>query len=88
MPCYQLLRQGHPRLRGPLVVEVQDIEDLLSHMALPWPKGLLRQAVGGGLNQLNRIPGFWKVFKLKICIGIHNASHQDQHDEDVEVDPP
>lgn len=50
MPCYQLLRQGHPRLRGPLVVEVQDIEDLLSHMALPWPKGLLRQAVGGGLG--------------------------------------
>jgi len=37
--------KGHPRLRGPLVVEVQDIEDLLSHMALPWPKGLLRQVV-------------------------------------------
>ena len=50
-----------------------------------------RAAPSGGWGRVKPVkpdPGFWKVFKLKICIGIHNASHQNQHDEDVEVDPP
>lgn len=50
-----------------------------------------RAAPSGGWGRVKPVkpdPGFWKVFKLKICIGIHNASHQNEHDEDVEVDPP
>lgn len=52
------------------------------------PKGCSVRRLGEGWGDPVFGCGFWKVFKLKICIGIHNTSHQNQHDEDVEVDPP
>eukprot|EP00435_Cladocopium_sp_Y103_P050578 s435_g15.t1 len=42
--------KGHPRLRSPLVVDVQDIEDLLSQMHFHWPKGVLIRQVVAGAN--------------------------------------
>lgn len=42
--------KGHPRLRSPLVVDVQDIEDLLSQMPFHWPKGVLIRQVVAGAN--------------------------------------
>lgn len=82
--------KGHPRLRSPLVVDVQDIEDLLSQMC-NWPKGvLIRQVVAAAnppeailkkVTQLLRAAqsvykelGTGYLHKLALPLGVPNAT--------------